>query len=582
MQFDLPKEKSSIIKVIGVGGGGSNAVNYMFNQGITGVNFVICNTDAQALELSPVPNKIQLGPHLTEGRGAGSMPTVGMKATEESIEEIKEILEVNTKMVFVTAGMGGGTGTGGAPVVAKAAREMGILTVGIVTEPFVFEGRRRQNQALEGIAALKENVDTLIVISNEKMRQMFGNMKLSEAFAKADNILLTAAKGIAEIITVPGYINVDFEDVKTVMTSSGVAIMGSAVADGEYRAMRAVEQALSSPLLSDNDIRGAKHILLNITSGTEEVLMDEIAQITDYVQEEAGHGTDIIWGNCFDESLGDKLSVTVIATGFETDRERKKKEEGHVKVKIYDLGDDERKKEEKRKQKEEADANEAEAKRMEAERLRKETEAKAQAEAEAAREKDRFREEFTAEEQQEEPVEQKRDLYSFEFEINQVSGEAEYNDIENYDELSNVTIDEDHYSGVRFEEDEEENEPMEMELKTRQPEANKEEPTEKWVIREVKTDADAEEEERMKAKKQLNEQSERVKRLKNLSMKFRNPNSLQELESEPAYKRRNIDLDDVPHSSENNVSRYTLSEKKEDDDRFEIRRNNSFLHDNVD
>ena len=326
MQFDLPKEKSSIIKVIGVGGGGSNAVNFMYKQGIQGVNFVVCNTDHQALELSPVPNKIQLGPHLTEGRGAGSLPDIGRQATEESIEDIQSILQVNTKMVFITAGMGGGTGTGGAPVVAKIAKDMGILTVGIVTEPFTFEGRRRKTQAESGIQELKDAVDTLIVISNDKLRKMFGNLSLTKAFGEADNILSTAAKGIAEIITVPGYINVDFEDVKTVMTNSGVAIMGSAAAEGEHRALKAVEAALSSPLLSDNDIQGAKHILLNITSGEEEVLMDEIAEITDFVQEEAGHGTDIIWGNCIDESLGNKLCVTVIATGFESDQQKKREQ----------------------------------------------------------------------------------------------------------------------------------------------------------------------------------------------------------------------------------------------------------------
>ena len=316
MTFDIIQGESSIIKVIGVGGGGSNAVNHMYSQGIVGVDFAICNTDHQAMELSPVPTKVQLGPNLTEGRGAGSKPAVGKLACEESIEEVRKYLANNCRMLFVTAGMGGGTGTGAAPIIAKTAREMNILTVGIVTLPFTFEGRRRAANGMEGLNELKENVDTLIVVSNDKLRQIHGNLNLSEAFSKADNILTTAAKGIAEIITVPGYVNVDFEDVNTVMRDSGVAIMGTAQADGEDRARTAVDQALHSPLLEDNDIRGAKHILLNITSGTREVTMDEIFEITEFVQEEAGYGTDLIWGNCYDETLGDAISVTVIATGF--------------------------------------------------------------------------------------------------------------------------------------------------------------------------------------------------------------------------------------------------------------------------
>ncbi len=323
MLFDLPKDESPIIKVLGVGGGGSNAVTHMFKQGIVGVDFAICNTDAQAMELSPVPTKLQLGPNLTEGRGAGSKPNVGKLACEESIEDVKRYLENNCKMLFVTAGMGGGTGTGAAPIIAKTAREMDILTVGIVTLPFTFEGRRRASQGKEGLAELKKNVDTLIIISNDKLRQIYGNLSISDAFGEADNILTTAAKGIAEIITVPGYVNVDFEDVNTVMRESGVAIMGTASAEGEDRAKTAVDSALHSPLLEDNDIRGAEHILLNITSGTKEVTMDEIFEITEFVQEEAGYGTDLIWGNCYDETLGDKISVTVIATGFERNRPRK-------------------------------------------------------------------------------------------------------------------------------------------------------------------------------------------------------------------------------------------------------------------
>ena len=316
LQFDFKERNGSIIKVIGVGGGGGNAVANMHRNGIQGVSFAVCNTDNQALESNPVDMKIQLGPHLTEGRGAGSKPEVGKQACVESIEDIKAFLDDGTKMLFVTAGMGGGTGTGAAPIVAKAAKEMGILTVAIVTLPFKFEGMRRQRFALEGLEELKQQVDAYLVISNDRLSKMHGNLGLSEAFAEADNILTTAAKGIAEIITVPGYINVDFEDVNTVMRGSGIAIMGSATAEGEERGRRAIDQAMNSPLLEENDIRGAQHILLNITSGRKEVTMSEVTEITDYVQEEAGYGTNIIWGNCHDDELGEKLSVTLIATGF--------------------------------------------------------------------------------------------------------------------------------------------------------------------------------------------------------------------------------------------------------------------------
>lgn len=316
LMFDIPKEERPIIKVIGVGGGGSNAVTHMFKQGIVGVDYAICNTDQQALKTSSVPTKITLGPELTDGRGAGSKPAVGREACLESLENVKNFLQ-DTKMVFVTAGMGGGTGTGAAPIIAKAAKEMDVLTVGIVTIPFSFEGRRRAKQAIEGLENLRKNVDSLIVISNDKLREIHGNLALSDAFGQADNILTSAAKGIAEIITVEGYVNVDFEDVNTVMRDSGVAIMGTAMMEGEDRANRAIEAALNSPLLEDNRIHGAEHILLNITSGSKQITMDEIVEITDYVQNEAGFGTDLIWGHCVDENLGEKISVTVIATGFE-------------------------------------------------------------------------------------------------------------------------------------------------------------------------------------------------------------------------------------------------------------------------
>jgi len=317
LKFDLPKNQSSLIKVIGVGGGGGNAVNHMFHQGIKGVDFIICNTDAQAMESSPVPVKIQLGATLTGGLGAGAVPSVGKNAALENKDEIKSILEKGTKMLFITAGLGGGTGTGAAPVIASVAKDLGILTVAIVTIPFSFEGRKRTQHAEEGIAELKKHVDALVLIRNDKLRELYGNLTLRAAFGHADDVLTTAAKGIAELITVTGYINVDFEDVKTVMKDSGVAIMGVGIANGEFRASQAIEQAMSSPLLCDDNVEGANNILLFITSGKEEIKMDEISEITDYIKGKTKSSTEVIWGNGIDESLDDKISVTIIATGFD-------------------------------------------------------------------------------------------------------------------------------------------------------------------------------------------------------------------------------------------------------------------------
>lgn len=319
IQFDLPKDQSSIIKVIGVGGGGSNAVNHMFAHNIDGVDFIICNTDAQALAQSNVPNKIQLGPQLTAGLGAGANPNIGRQATEESLEEIKKILEVNTKMAFITAGMGGGTGTGGAPILSKICQEMGILTVGIVTTPFSYEGKKRVAQAEDGIRQMKDYVDTLLVISNDKVRHQYGNLKVKEAFSKADDVLATAAKCITDVINSTGQINVDFADVCTVMRNGGVAILGSATGEGEHRAQQAIEDALNSPLLNDNDIHGAKWVLININSaeGQHEFTMDEVEIIQNHLIAQSGPDSDVILGLGYDNTLGDKISVTLIATGFE-------------------------------------------------------------------------------------------------------------------------------------------------------------------------------------------------------------------------------------------------------------------------
>jgi cell division protein FtsZ len=320
IQFDLPNEQPSIVKVIGVGGGGSNAVNYMHSLGIDGVDFIVCNTDAQALALSKVPNKIQLGPSLTQGLGAGANPEIGRQATEESLEEIRRILEVNTKMAFVTAGMGGGTGTGGAPIISKICKDMGILTVGIVTTPFSYEGKKRAVYADSGIQQMKSQVDTLLVISNDKLRHQFGNLTMSAALSTADNVLATAAKCITDVINTTGQINVDFADVCTVMRNGGVAILGSARAQGEDRAQLAIQQALNSPLLNDSDIKGAKWILININSkkGETEFTMDEVETIQEYLLTQAGTDVDVIMGLGYDESLGDDIGITIIATGFDT------------------------------------------------------------------------------------------------------------------------------------------------------------------------------------------------------------------------------------------------------------------------
>ena len=321
ISFDMPKTQSNTIKVIGVGGGGSNAVNHMFTQQIKGVDFVICNTDAQALENSPVPNKIQLGVSLTSGLGAGANPEVGAQAAKESMQEIQQMLNTQTKMVFITAGMGGGTGTGAAPIIAKIAKDMDVLTVGIVTMPFAFEGRRRAKQAQLGIDQLRQNVDSLIVINNNKLREVYGNLGFKAGFSKADEVLSTASRGIAEVITHHYKQNIDLHDAKTVLSNSGTAIMGSAKEEGQTRAKTAIIKALDSPLLNDNKITGAKNVLLLIVSGTNEVTLDEIGEINDYIQDEAGYDANIIMGIGEDEELGDAIAVTIVATGFAADQQ---------------------------------------------------------------------------------------------------------------------------------------------------------------------------------------------------------------------------------------------------------------------
>src|SRR5690554_3419242 len=341
ISFDLPKNQSNVIKVIGVGGGGSNAINHMFRQGIKGVDFVICNTDAQALENSPVPVKIQLGVSLTEGMGAGANPKVGEQSAMESLEEIRNMLTSNTKMIFITAGMGGGTGTGAAPIIAKMAKDMDILTVGIITIPFQFEGKTRNEQALIGVEKLRQNVDSLVIINNNKLRDVYGNLGFKAGFSKADEVLATAARGIAEVITHHYTQNIDLRDAKTVLSDSGTAIMGSSTASGANRAKEAITKALDSPLLNDNKIRGAKNVLLLIVSGSDEITIDEIGEISDHIQEEAGHSANIIMGVGEDDGLEGSISITVIATGFDVEQQAEIVNTESKKI-IHTLEDDQR------------------------------------------------------------------------------------------------------------------------------------------------------------------------------------------------------------------------------------------------
>ncbi len=453
-QVELPKERSSIIKVIGVGGGGGNAVNYMFREGIKGVDFIICNADQQALDSSPIPNKIQIGNELTEGRGAGSNPDVGKRAAEGSIKEIIDALGVNTQMVFVTAGMGGGTGTGAAPVIARVAKEMGILTVGIVTTPFHFEGPKRRLAAEKGVAEMQEVVDSLLIISNDRIKEIFGNLVITKAFSYADNVLATAAKGIAEIITIAGSINVDFEDVKTAMKDSGVSIMGNGVAEGDGRALKAAEQALNSPLLNDNKINGASDLLINITNGDEEVTMDEYSEINEFFQNQAGMDANLKCGLCYDASIGNKISVTVIATGFTRKENTYKSEETSTFQANYD--------------------------RLNAETLEDETEAV---------EPTYFSLDGTAP-------------------IDQSNGHSEISRLKNTELIS------------------------------------------------------------------------RIRDLRDLSMRSKSESGREELENTPAYERHNVKLEDISHSSETQVSRFSLIDDPEK--KPELKSNNSFLHDNVD
>ena len=538
------KDKSSIIKVIGVGGGGGNAVNHMYRQGIAGVDFIICNTDAQALEFSPIPNKVQLGASLTEGMGAGSIPEVGKNSAIENIDDIKAMLGSTTKMLFITAGMGGGTGTGASPIIAQAAKELDILTVAIITTPFSFEGKRRKMQAEDGLDELKKYVDSYLVISNDRLREIFGNLTLGSAFAQADDILTTAAKGIAEIITVPGYINVDFKDVRTVMKDSGVSIMGSFACEGDNRALNAVEGALASPLLKDNEIEGARYILLNISSGLREVTMDEVAIITDYIQDKAGLSADLIWGNCIDENLGDKISVTIIATGFQTTEQRAQDRKNVKKISLLTP--------------EEAPL----IRPLEPVNSFIEPKENAYSNEPVMKLKDDIKQ---------------SDLFGDMYNGNR-SRKTE--DAEN-NVIRHTLVEEETPSAETQKE-----KGSDFELKVSEtdfvfetPKSNYTEPAPQSYQEEVPEPGLDDDKSDESIEDQLKKSKERIMRLKDLSMKLRTTNGLQELENEPAYKRKQMQLQQVPHSSESQVSRFTLSN---DEDGTEIRPNNSFLHDNVD
>lgn len=544
MKFDLPKELASIIKVIGVGGGGSNAVNHMHAQGIKGVDFIICNTDRQALDVSPVPVKLQLGTALTEGLGAGSIPERGNQAAQENIDEIKQLLSTRTKMVFITAGMGGGTGTGAGPVIARIAREMGILTVGIVTSPFQWEGRKRKQQAAAGIDELREAVDTLLVINNDRLRDLFGNLSLDNAFEHADNVLTTAARGIAEIITVTGKVNVDFEDVKTVMTRSGVAIMGMAEAEGEDRALRAAHEALSSPLLNDNDIKGAKFVLLNISHGTREVQMDEIGDITDHIQEAAGSSADVIWGYCKDESLGEKVRITVIATGFSTNPATGEIGEVRNARTVIPL--------------------DADRPTMITQPIVNPVAAQAPAAPvpPPAVEEIATAEPYLKQVEDPKPVPVQQTTFEFSAPQRVESRPVEEKPVVAEEKITHSLDDE----------------PVTQRADAPAAPAA-------TVIAAMPVDRTEEiTEVRLTPGEHNSRVEQRVARVRELNMRLRTPNGLADLEREPAYKRKNILINDATPSKDTNVSRYTLSEETDENGerRVELKRNNPFLHDNVD
>ncbi|WP_299215013.1 cell division protein FtsZ [uncultured Aquimarina sp.] len=656
ISFDLPKNQSNVIKVIGVGGGGSNAINHMFQQGIKGVDFVICNTDAQALENSPIPNKIQLGVSLTEGLGAGANPEVGEQSAVESYEEIKRMLDTNTKMIFITAGMGGGTGTGAAPIIAKMARELDILTVGIVTIPFQFEGKMRNEQAQLGVEKLRAHVDSLVVINNNKLREVYGNLGFKAGFSKADEVLATASRGIAEVITHHYTQNIDLRDAKTVLSNSGTAIMGSANASGAKRAHDAIVKALDSPLLNDNKISGAKNVLLLIVSGKEEITIDEIGEINDHIQQEAGHGANIIMGVGEDESLEDAISVTVIATGFDVEQQDEIVNTETKRI-IHTLEEEQR----------------ATTQDLTPKSTSRETPVIAPApQKEEVKEEPIIKHELV-EEEEEENIKESLLLPTTEFlknldvvdhevvspfstdndfviinaqeiinqievnDANEIAAEAEKEKEDQFtlafdmpvsgdEDRNNENLIEDTTPAIVNQEEEEKpivfdltddilevevNEPIEvvpvsenapggvrkysleeyMEEEKRLTEAKPEAEVmeeDKEVVFEKKTIAPAPESEPSESADPVDQPisetlkaraAERRAKMKEFNYKFRNnASNIDDIEKEPAYKRAGLDVDSKPGSSE--LSRTSLGTDSNDD--IQLRKNNSFLHDNVD
>ncbi|MFT5217649.1 MAG: cell division protein FtsZ [Glaciecola sp.] len=626
--FDLPKNQSNVIKVIGVGGGGSNAINHMFQQGIKGVDFVICNTDAQALQNSGVPNKIQLGVNLTEGLGAGANPEVGEQAANESIEEIRSMLDTNTKMVFITAGMGGGTGTGAAPVIARVAKEMDILTVGIVTMPFQFEGKIRIAQAQKGIETLRQHVDSLVVINNNKLREVYGNLGFKAGFSKADEVLSTASRGIAEVITHHYTQNIDLRDAKTVLSNSGTAIMGSSTASGTNRATEAIMRALDSPLLNDNKISGAKNVLLLIVSGSKEITIDEIGEINDHIQAEAGYGANIIMGVGEDESLQESVSVTIIATGFNVDQQDEISNT-EVKKVVHSLEDDQtgqdlskdrdpaiirpdiilEKKEEKivhnldldEKALPEMDListtellknmnviyDEVLANVSEDEFVINEIKPVAEEPKEDVQEEEQIMLTFDLPLSKPVSIEEKSDKKEKRVMFSLDESE-DVKDIKVNDYIELITVTEasedgekryalDDYVMLESSINENKKEKTEVLVKTEEDIV-----FEKKVVKETKTQETAEELDPMNSpiSEILKERAnERRQKMKEFNYKFNN-SKIDDIEKEPAYKRQGVNLEQAQHSSENNASRISLG--VDDNDDMQLRSNNSFLHDNVD
>ncbi|WP_430466754.1 cell division protein FtsZ [Winogradskyella ouciana] len=633
ISFDLPKHQSNVIKVIGVGGGGSNAINHMFQQGIKGVDFVICNTDAQALQNSGVPNKIQLGVNLTEGLGAGANPDVGEQAAVESLEDIRRMLDTNTKMVFITAGMGGGTGTGAAPIIAKMAKELDILTVGIVTMPFQFEGKMRNEQAQRGIENLRGHVDSLVVINNNKLREVYGNLGFKAGFSKADEVLSTASRGIAEVITHHYTQNIDLRDAKTVLSNSGTAIMGSATASGQTRAQEAIMKALDSPLLNDNKITGAKNVLLLIVSGSQEITIDEIGEINDHIQNEAGHGANIIMGVGEDESLQESIAVTIIATGFNLDQQNEISNTETKKV-IHALEEDvaeelgvqerdpaiitpdivlEEKKEEPVVKHLLVDDEEAEKEGNNGMNIIPTTDLLRNMHViydevlDSKPQMDTEPEEFVIT-----PIENKAEAIDIEPEEEQItltfdlplsstkpeteeeteSGEEkmffslddDVKDINVNEPVEIISVTEVNEEGEkRYALDDFETFESSMNTNTKEAEVKEEVVFEKKTLPVEDTEEITEDEidpmnspisELIKARA-----DERRKHMKDFNYKF-NTAKIDEIEKEPAYKRQGVNLEDAQHSSETNASRMSVG--TDDNDDIQLRSNNSFLHDNVD